>query len=139
MCGYWQSLGKQNENASKDNNNNNWSLETDFSAWFHGFTNDVTSILATGKRTYSIVSYYNTLSINKSELPDALVQDGNNFVKALVKFLESLLFFSFFSPFTRHYIPMFKSKSNSYLNNRDYLYNKLHRLHKKEMMPVGLK
>ncbi|CAG8629349.1 2708_t:CDS:2 [Ambispora leptoticha] len=59
--------------------------ETDFSAWSHGFTNDVTSILATGKRTYSIASYYNAVSTNKSEFPDALVEDGNNFVKALLK------------------------------------------------------
>ncbi|EXX71756.1 cytochrome P450 [Rhizophagus irregularis] len=124
LCGYWESLGKQNASKKKNNDNNNWTLETDFSAWFHGFTNDVTSILSTGKRTYSITSYYNTLSINKSEVPDALVEDGNNFVNALLKFLESLLFFSFYSPFTRHYIPMFRSKSNSYLNNRDYLYNK---------------
>ncbi|CAG8646378.1 5193_t:CDS:2 [Ambispora gerdemannii] len=134
MSGYWQSLGKQN--ASKKNNNNNWTLETDFSAWFHGFINDVTSILATGKRTYSITSYYNTLSINKSELPDALVEDGNNFVKALVKFLESLLFFSFYSPFTRHYVPIFKSKSNSYLSNRDYLYNKLDNIVKKRRTEI---
>jgi len=125
MYGYWQSLGKQNSSKNNNNNDNNWTLETDFSAWFHGFTNDVTSILATGKRTYSIASYYNTLSINKSEHPNALVEDGNNFVKALVKFLESLLFFSFYSPFTRRYVPIIKSKSDSYLNNRDYVYDKL--------------
>ncbi|CAG8707361.1 6496_t:CDS:1, partial [Acaulospora colombiana] len=123
MSGYWQSLGKQN--ASKGTKNNNWTLETDFSAWFHAFTNDVTSILATGKRTYSITSYYNTLSINKSKLSNALVEDGNEFVKALVMFLESLLFFSFFSSFTRHYVPIYKGKSDSYLKNRDYIYNKL--------------
>jgi cytochrome P450 len=129
MSGYWQSLGKQNAS-------NNWTLETDFSAWFHGFINDVTSILATGKRTYSIASYYNTLSINKSELSNALIEDGNKFVKALVKQLESLLFFSFYSNFTRRYIPMFKSKSISYLNNRDYLYNKLDSMIKKRRTEI---
>src|SRR6185369_720989 len=88
-----------------------------------------TSILATGKRMY-------TVSVNKSEHPNALVEDGNNFVKALVKFLESLLFFSFFSPFTRHYVPMFKSKSDAYLNNRDYLYNKLDNIIKNRKIEI---
>ncbi|CAG8835280.1 13882_t:CDS:2, partial [Racocetra persica] len=54
-------------------------LETDFSGWLHAFTNDVTSVLATGKRMYSIASYYNTLSINKAKLSHALVQDSITF------------------------------------------------------------
>ncbi|CAG8839940.1 2518_t:CDS:1, partial [Racocetra persica] len=105
LVGYWQSLGKQNVS---NNNNNSWTLETDFSEWFHAFANDFTSVLATGRRTYSIASYYNTLSINKAKLSHALVQDGADFYKAIVKFMESLLFFSFFSPFVRHYVPIFK-------------------------------
>ncbi|CAG8689257.1 6479_t:CDS:2, partial [Cetraspora pellucida] len=109
MCGYWQSLGKH---------------KTDFSGWFHTFSNDVTSVLATGTRTHAITSFYNTLSINKVELSNALVQDGTDFCKALVKFLEGFLFFTFFSPFVRHYVPIFKNKSDSYLKNRDYLFNK---------------
>ncbi|CAG8626479.1 1597_t:CDS:2 [Acaulospora morrowiae] len=136
MDDYWKSLGKQNTSKKDNDDNNNWTLETDFSAWFHGFINDVTSVLSTGKRTYSIASYYNTLSINKSEHPDALVEDGNNFVNACVKFLESLLFFSFFSPFARNYIPILRGKSKDYSNNRDYLFEKLDSIIKKRRIEI---
>ncbi|CAG8759797.1 30397_t:CDS:2, partial [Racocetra persica] len=134
MSGYWQSLGLQH--SLNENNNNNWSLETDFSAWFHPFTNDVTSMLVTGKRTYSIATYYNTQSIIKSEYPDALVEDGYRFTEALVKHLESLLFFANYGPFIRHYIPIIKSQSNSYLNNRNYLFDKLENIIKKRRKEI---
>ncbi|RIB01408.1 cytochrome P450 [Gigaspora rosea] len=118
--GYWQSLGNQ-----ISSNNENWTIETDFSKWFHGFTNEVTSILITGKRTYSIASYYNTQSIIKSNHSGAIVENGIKFTDTLVKYLESILFFSLFGPFFRHYVPIIKSKSKFYLKNRDYLFENL--------------
>ncbi|RIB30921.1 cytochrome P450 [Gigaspora rosea] len=121
MSGYWQSLGKQ----SSSNNNDNWTIETDFSSWFHRFTNEVTSMLTTGQRTYSIASYYNTQSNIKSKHSDALVENGNIFTKALVKFMECLPFFTFLSPFIRHYVPVIKSQADSYLNNREVLFKNL--------------
>ncbi|KAF0411941.1 cytochrome P450 [Gigaspora margarita] len=121
MSGYWQSLGNQ----SSSNNSNNWTIETDFSSWFHGFTNEVTSTLTTGQRTYSIASYYNTQSNIKSIHSNALVENGNKFTKALVKFMECLPFFTFLSPFMRHYFPIIKGQANSYLNNRDLLFKNL--------------
>ncbi|KAF0561615.1 cytochrome P450 [Gigaspora margarita] len=136
MSGYWQSLGKQNTS-----NNNNWTLETDFSEWFHAFANDMISLIVTGERTYSIASYYNMQSNVKSEYPDALVEDGNKFVKSLIKHIESLILFTLIGP-VRYYIPIIRNKANSYLKNRDYLYEKLDLMIKKrrkeiEEMPMG--
>ncbi|RIB25401.1 cytochrome P450 [Gigaspora rosea] len=105
LRGYWQSLGKQNA-SNHNNDNDNWILETDFSAWFHAFANDIISIIATGGRTYSIASYYNTQCTIKSEHPDALVEDGNNFVKSIIQHLEGIMFFMLVGPFWRHYVPI---------------------------------
>ncbi|KAF0518644.1 cytochrome P450 [Gigaspora margarita] len=139
LRGYWQSLGKQNiSNHNKDN----WILETDFSAWLHAFTNDIISIIATGERTYSIASYYNTQSTVKSDHPDTLVEDGNKFVKLIINNIEGIIFFMVVGPFWRHYVPIVGNKANFYLKNRDDLYEKLDFMIKKrrkeiEEMPMG--
>ncbi|KAF0425641.1 cytochrome P450 [Gigaspora margarita] len=93
---YWQFLGKQN---ISNNNNNNWTLETNFSAWFHAFTNNIISILATGKHTYSIASYYNTQSTIKSEHPELLVEDENKFIKLMINHIEGIMFFMILDSF----------------------------------------
>ncbi|CAG8801046.1 7343_t:CDS:2 [Cetraspora pellucida] len=137
---YWQYLGMQN--GSNNKNNDNWTLETDFSEWFHAFANDIISILVTGERTYSIASYYNIQSTVKSVHPNALVEDGNKFVKALIKHIQGVRFFTLIGPFLRHYIPIIRDVANSYLKNRDYIFDKLDLIIKKrreeiEEMPVG--
>ncbi|KAF0458369.1 cytochrome P450 [Gigaspora margarita] len=84
---------KQNaSNNNNNNNNNNWTLETDFSEWFHAFTNDIISIIATGERTYSIASYYNLQGTIISN-PDALVEDGKKFGKGVIRHVQSYMFF----------------------------------------------
>ncbi|CAG8790445.1 14794_t:CDS:2, partial [Cetraspora pellucida] len=139
LCEYWESLGKKN---SLNDNDNNWALEADFSKWFHAFTNDIISIIATGERTFSIASYYNMQSNVKSEHSDALVENGDKLVKALIKYVESLAFFMFVGPLLRHYVPVIKNMANSYLKNRDYIHEKFEQIIKKrrkeiEKMPVG--
>ncbi|CAG8640907.1 8360_t:CDS:2, partial [Racocetra persica] len=119
---YWQSLGKQNTFNNDDDDN--WTLETDFSAWFHGFANDIISIVTTGERTYAIASYYNTQSIIKSDHPDALVEDGSKFVNASVKVINDMSFYMFVGPFMRHYVPIIKNMTIPMLKNRDYLFER---------------
>ncbi|KAF0527780.1 cytochrome P450 [Gigaspora margarita] len=136
---YWQSIGKQN---SSNNNNNDWTLEVNFAAWFHGFTNDIISILITGERTYSLASYYNTQSVIKSEHLDALIDDGNNFVKEIVKIIEGLLIFMFCDKFSRQYVPIIREMSIFLLKSRDYIFGKLDMMIKKrrkaiEKLPAG--
>ncbi|KAF0467604.1 cytochrome P450 [Gigaspora margarita] len=135
LNGYWQSLGLHN---SLDNN---WTLETDFSAWFRGFANDIISIITTGERTYTIASYYNTQSTIKSEHPEALVEDGNKFVNSSIKLIYDGKFFMFAGPFIRHYVPIIRNMSISMLKNRDYLFERFdiiikNRRKKIEEMPL---
>ncbi|RIB30408.1 cytochrome P450, partial [Gigaspora rosea] len=140
MSGYWQSLGKQNT-LRNNYDNDNWVLETDFYGWFHGFANDLISIVITGERTYAIDSYYNTQSTIKSEHPDALVEDGYKFVNANVNLIRDIFFFMFVGPFMRHYIPIIRNMSISMLKNRDYLFERFdeiikNRRKKIEEMPL---
>ncbi|RIB19751.1 cytochrome P450 [Gigaspora rosea] len=123
LSGYWQLLGKQNKLNINDGNKI-WTLETDFSAWLHGFANELVSIVTTDERTYSITSYYNTQSAIKSDHPDALIKDSNKFVNAGVKLMKDILFFLLFGPFMRHYIPIIRNISISKLKNRDYLFER---------------
>ncbi|KAF0453766.1 cytochrome P450 [Gigaspora margarita] len=132
---YWQSIGKQN-------NNDNWTIEIDFSAWFHAFMNDFSSILITGERTYSIASYYNTQSTIKSKHPNSLIENSDKFVKKIVQLAEDLLFFVYVNPLLRRYIPMLRNKSKSMLENRDCVFEMLDMVIKKrrkeiEETPVG--
>ncbi|CAG8481462.1 30619_t:CDS:2 [Racocetra persica] len=139
MNEYWKSLGMQNSLIC---DNDNIAFETDFSEWFHAFSNDIVSLIVTGERTYSIASCYNKQSCVKSEQPDALVEDGDKFVKAIIKHVEGITLFMFVGPFLRHYVPIIKDMANSYLKNRDYIYDKFDYIIKKrrkaiEEMPVG--
>ncbi|KAF0558087.1 cytochrome P450 [Gigaspora margarita] len=135
LRGYWQSLA--NQNTSTNNSDNvSWTLEIDFSSWFHAFTNDIVSIIITGERTYSLASYYNTQSTVKSEHPDALVEDGNKFVKSLIKYVEGFMFFMLVGPFLRHYVPIIRNKANSYLKNRSYMCEKLDLIIKKRRKEI---
>ncbi|CAG8688687.1 19448_t:CDS:2, partial [Racocetra persica] len=72
----------------------------------------------------------------KSEYSDALVEDGDKFVKSIIEYIECITFFSFFGPFIRHYIPIIKDKNNAYLKNRDYLFGKLDKVIKKRKEEV---
>ncbi|RIB03859.1 cytochrome P450 [Gigaspora rosea] len=128
---YWQSIGKQN-----NNNDDNWTLETDFSAWFHAYMNDLSSIFITGERTYSIASYYNTQSTTKSKHSDSLIKISDNFIKKIVQLSEDLLFFIYVAPSLRHYIPMFRSKSKSMLKNRDCVFEMLDGMIKKRRKEI---
>ncbi|CAG8643295.1 7822_t:CDS:2, partial [Cetraspora pellucida] len=103
---------------------NNDYKKTDFSAWFHGFANDIVLIVTTGERVYAIASYYNTQSVIKSEYPDALVKNGNKFAKASMKLVIDALFFLLVGPFMRHYVPIIRKFSISMLKNRDYVFER---------------
>ncbi|CAG8823928.1 20463_t:CDS:2, partial [Cetraspora pellucida] len=112
-----------------------------FAKWFHAFANEIISVIVTSERTYSIASYYNTQSAVKHEYSDALVEDGNKFVNALVDNIQALTFFMLFGKFLRHYVPIIRDMANFYLKNRDYLHERLDRIiktrrEKIEEMPV---
>ncbi|CAG8505867.1 13855_t:CDS:2 [Racocetra persica] len=125
---YWHTLGIQrNNNVNADN----WALEIDFPAWLYGYSNDLISILITGERTYSMVSYYNKISNIKSKFFNALIEDEDTFVQSIIKHIDGVEFFMFINPFIRHYAPIIRDKSISILKNRDYLFGRLRMVIKK--------
>ncbi|KAF0430582.1 cytochrome P450 [Gigaspora margarita] len=128
--GYWKSLGSANSDDKK------WTLETDFSKWIHRFTNDMIVISTTGERSYSIRSYYNTLSPIKTSYPDALIEDSDRFVKGINQVVAGIAFFAFLGPFVRHYIPFFRGKAKEILNHRDFLYERLDKIIKKRRQEI---
>ncbi|CAG8672031.1 23728_t:CDS:2, partial [Racocetra persica] len=141
LNGYWQFLGMQN--VSNNKNDNNWTLETNLAEWFRAIANDTMSEIVTGEcMSYAMASYYNMQSTVKHECPDALIKDGNKFVKALIYHLQGGMFFAMFGKFFRHYVPIIRDVANSYLKNRAYMYERLDHLiktrrEKIEKMPVG--
>ncbi|CAG8674911.1 15415_t:CDS:2 [Cetraspora pellucida] len=117
-------------------------MKMDFSAWFHAFMNDLVSILTVGERTYSIASYYNTQSTIKSKYLNTLIEDGDRFVKRIVKLSKDLLFFVYIGPTLRHYFPIYRIRSYFMLKNRDCVFETLDNMIKKrrkeiEEMPIG--
>ncbi|CAG8678131.1 4116_t:CDS:2 [Cetraspora pellucida] len=128
--GYWKSLGSTNPDDEE------WSLKTDFSKWFHRFTNDMIVVLTTGERSYSMGSYYNTLSPVKASHPDTLIDDSDRFVKGITQFVVGVSLFVFLGPFMRHYVPIIRDKANSVLKNRDYLFGKLDTIIRKRRQEI---
>ncbi|RIB12730.1 cytochrome P450 [Gigaspora rosea] len=120
--GYWKSLGSANSDGKE------WSLEVDFSKWFHRFTNDMIVVSTTGERSYSMGSYYNTLSLIKASYPDALIEDSNRFVKGISQLIVDSALFVFLGPFTRHYVPFIRGKTKALLKTRDFIFEKLDKI-----------
>ncbi|KAF0385340.1 cytochrome P450 [Gigaspora margarita] len=139
--GYWKSLG--NLNLSKDNlkNENDWQIEIDMAEWVRRFTSDMIVILITGKRPYTMASYYNLHSPVKVTCSNPLIEDSERFVKAFSDYLFGLHFFIYFGYFSRRYQPGIKDTVKYLLNNRDYVFETLDNIIKKrrkeiEEMPV---
>ncbi|KAF0502399.1 cytochrome P450 [Gigaspora margarita] len=128
--GYWKSLG------SIDSDCKEWSLETDFSKWAHRFTNDMIIVVTTGERSYSMGSYYNTLSPIKASYPDALIEDSDRFVRGINKIVAGVTIFSFLGPFIRHYVPFIRGKANEILKHRDFVFDKLDLIIKKRRQEI---
>ncbi|RIB08861.1 cytochrome P450 [Gigaspora rosea] len=119
---YWKSLGSANNDVKE------WTLETDFSKWFHRFTNDMIVVTLTGERSYSMGSYYNTLSPIKASHPDTLIEDSDKFVKGISQMVSGSALFAFLGPFTRHYVPFIRSKTIEVLKHRDFIFEKLDKM-----------
>ncbi|RIB27824.1 cytochrome P450 [Gigaspora rosea] len=128
--GYWKSLGSINSDDKE------WSLGTDFSKWVHRFTNDMIVVVTTGERSYSMGSYYNTLSPIKASYPDALIEDSDRFVRGINKFVAGIAFFAFLGPFMRHYVPFIRGKANEILKHRDFIFDKLDQIIKKRRQEI---
>ncbi|KAF0342763.1 cytochrome P450 [Gigaspora margarita] len=82
-------------------------------------------VSTTGERSYSMGSYYNTLSLIKATYPDALIEDSNRFVKGISQLIVGSALFVFLGPFTRHYVPLIRGRTKALLKHRDFIFEKL--------------
>jgi deoxycytidylate deaminase len=99
---YWDKLYLKEEIIKANENKLN------FSEWFNRYTNDMIITLLTGEISYSMATYFNTLSDEKSDLPSAVVENHVEFFKALRKFFMGQALFFIIPPFLRH-VPYFKN------------------------------
>ncbi|EXX53165.1 cytochrome P450 [Rhizophagus irregularis DAOM 181602=DAOM 197198] len=106
---YWSKLFLKEEIIKENKNILN------FSEWFQYYTNDITIKLLSGKRSYSMATYFNTLSDEKADYPEDAVKLSQTFHKPIT---EYSIFFVV-PPFIRHNIPFFKNKANSILQTLD--------------------
>ncbi|RGB40801.1 cytochrome P450 [Rhizophagus diaphanus] len=114
MENYWKEIGPD--------------TPTDYSAWMQRFTNDMIIVLTTGKRIYSLPSYFNTISEKKSDVPPASIEDSEAFIKSLRMLILGNAFFIVIPTIIRRYLPFFKQRQDKLLKNRDYFYSKLEQI-----------
>ncbi|PKY56552.1 cytochrome P450 [Rhizophagus irregularis] len=92
------------EEIIKENKN-----KLDFSEWFHHYTIDIVIMLLTGKRSYSMAAYFDTLSDEKIDYPSARVEDSVKLFRAFRKSVMGYSTFLVVPPFIRHYVPFFNT------------------------------
>ncbi|CAG8678314.1 267_t:CDS:2, partial [Cetraspora pellucida] len=141
---YLKSLANLSLSGDNLQDNNNWSLEIDLATWIRRFTNDMFVVLITGERSYSMASYYNTLSPIKVSRSDTLIEDSEKFIQSVGDHLMGLTFFIYLGSFYRHYVPPYKYQVKALLDNRDYLFDLIDNMIKKrrkeiEETPIGTK
>ncbi|KAF0368593.1 cytochrome P450 [Gigaspora margarita] len=141
--GYWKSLANVNlSNNNLQDNKNKWSLETDLSKWMRRFTNDIIVIISTGKRSYSMASYYNKLSPIKIARTGTLIEDSEKLLQAFRNFSLNSGYFFILGSFLRQHAPIIKDKVKEILENRDFIMDKFNEVIKNrrkeiEETPIG--
>ncbi|EXX58608.1 sterol 14-demethylase [Rhizophagus irregularis DAOM 197198w] len=116
---YWSKLFLKEE-IIKENKN-----KLDFSEWFCHYTNDIIFKLLTGKRSYSMAAYFDTLSDEKTEYEPERVKASVKLTQALRKLLMEYTLFFVIPPFIRHYVPCFKNKADEVLKSMEFINQRL--------------
>jgi hypothetical protein len=116
---YWNKLFLK-EKIIKENKN-----KLDFSQWFNHYSIDMAIKLLTGKKSYSMEAYFDTLSDEKSDQPPAIIEDSVKLVQALRNHITGYGIFYSISPFLRHYVPYFRNKANNILQNLGFINQRL--------------
>ncbi|KAF0527781.1 cytochrome P450 [Gigaspora margarita] len=135
--GYWESLVNLSlSNDSLQDNENNWSLETDLFSWLRGIMSDTVIVLVTGKRSYSMASYHNSISPIKVNYFDEVIEDIDAFINEIKIHLLGTAYFLSLGPFIRHHVPFVKDKVKVLIENRDSLFEKLDSIIKKRRKEI---
>ncbi|RIA99561.1 cytochrome P450 [Glomus cerebriforme] len=109
------------------NHLNDENIMIDLSSWMHRYSTDMIVEIITGRRSYSLPIYYNTLSKkeNKEEIPSVAIKESEELIHRLHYFLRNLPIFVFLPYWIRHYVPIIKDKTKDALTNRDWLFQRI--------------
>jgi hypothetical protein len=127
MESYWNNLGED--------------YELDLTKWMRRFTNDMIFKITTGVKNDSVLSYYNTLIIknNKHSIDEKekeKFEESERFIKSIEVFTGGIVFFFVINKYIRHYVPFIRGITKRLLENRDYLYDKMHNVIKKRRIEI---
>ncbi|CAB4379621.1 unnamed protein product [Rhizophagus irregularis] len=127
---YWDKLLLK-EKISKENK-----IKLDFIEWFSHYTTDMINKMLTGKRSYSMAAYFNTISDEKSDNQSARVEDSEKLFQSIHKIHIGYFFFFIVPPFLRHYVPFLKNIANDILQNIGFANQKLDTIIKKRRKEI---
>jgi hypothetical protein len=109
---YWNELFLKEEIIRENKN------RLDLAEWFNHYTNDIIIRLLTGKKSYSMASYFDILSDKKSGLPSEIVEDSMNLLKELHGQVKGFTTYFVIPAFFRHYVPIFKNIADDVIKKR---------------------
>ncbi|CAG8456919.1 1491_t:CDS:1 [Racocetra fulgida] len=77
---YWISLGND--------------CQIDLFKWMQRLTFELVSKITTGKRAYSLPSYFDTLSTKKADVPLTILEDSEALIRNLQEFIDAIPIFT---------------------------------------------
>jgi hypothetical protein len=125
MESYWNNLGENRE--------------MDLKKWMSRFTNEIIFEISTGVKNNSVASYYYTLPENYGSLNEnekEKIKETEKFIQSLETFDRGLIYFFIFNKFIRHYVPFIRGEIKNFLNNRDYLFDKIYNIIKDRRVEI---
>jgi hypothetical protein len=115
--------------------------ELDLTKWMHRYTTEIIFKFSTGIEIDAITSYYNTLILednnnNLSEREKEKVKESEHLVHSMATYIEGILLFFSLNKFVLHYVPFIREKANALMENKDYLFDKLHNIIKQRRIEI---
>ncbi|CAG8468584.1 6239_t:CDS:1 [Acaulospora colombiana] len=104
-------------------------MQVDFSEWTDAFAASVVTMAATGEEIPSVSNLFNSLNIKeKKPQTQGSWKDGAKFLEAIFTYNESMAFMMLFPTFIRRNFPGIKALNKKYLDNRDWINDKLEKM-----------
>ena len=118
-------------------NNLEENQELNLTKWMRRFTIDIIFRIATGVKSDSLTSYYNTFILeNNDPLNEKENEESDHLIHSLTKFVSGISYYILFNKFMRHYVPFVRGKGKSFLKNRDYLFDKIYKIVKDRRIEI---
>uniref|UniRef100_A0A1D1XKT0 Cytochrome P450 83B1 n=1 Tax=Anthurium amnicola TaxID=1678845 RepID=A0A1D1XKT0_9ARAE len=120
-------------------NNLGENYELDLCKWMHRFTNEIIFKISTGVKNNSVTYYYNFVLESKNtskEKKGEIVDESEMFVKSIETYIGGLIYISIFNNFMLHYVPFIRGKWKGFMENKEYLFDKLLKVVKERKIEI---